>query len=437
MTGFMCSRASLSLIMLGVLLAPGRASAQQVGDFLGSDIPYTFHRSEGVAVPDRLHTALEPIGVHVGSMVLFPKVEIGTGFTSNVYGSTVDRQGDGYFTFGPSATLVSQWSRHFLELTAAAGLKRFATQTVRGETAHTIQADGRFDLGGSGNASNIVWLIKQQRGFEAQFSGAFPQNSAGTVGFNGIDGILRGTFQFNRVSLVASQKFTDLRYSNTTSLSGTPINQQFRNRTEHRSAVRLQYDFNGDIQTFGEVTYTRSIYRFATVDQPLRSNNGVRVIGGINLKITPLIRAVVGAGYEQRIYDIRSYRTLRGLALDARIEWLPTELTTVNLRASRKSEDAINANSPGFFNTTLRARVDHELLRYVLLFAEITSERDSFIAIDRRDKQFSARAGATYSLGRHFTLQPSLTYITRSSTGLEQGQSFKDVRGGVNIVVHW
>ena len=417
---------------MGVLLGGTSVQAQQIGDFLGSDIPYELKRSYGTSVAERPHTDLEPIGARVGSMIVFPKVELGTGFSSNVFGLTTNALADGYVTLAPRVTAASQWSRNSLELTGAVGLIRFFSQSVRSQTAYSLQANGRLDLGKS---DSIIGIIGRPRAFETQYVGSFPQNAAGTVGYNRTNALVRGTFHFNRVSLVGSGTINDLVYSDTPSFSGPLINQQFRNRTEYRTSARLQYDFNTDVQAFTEVSYSRHQYHTAILGQPLRTNNGFRALAGANLDITPVIRAVVGVGYEQRVYVNPAYQPLRGLALDARVEWLPTELTTVNLRVTRKVEDAILENSPGFFSTIGQVRVDHELLRYVLVFAEATYARDSFVTIPRRDAQFTLRAGGTYSLGRRFSIQPNVSYVQRRSKGLQQGQTFSEFRGGLNFTV--
>ena len=417
------------------LLAPVRAAAQDAGDFLGSDIPFDLKHSGGYAVTDRPHTELEPLGIHTGSMVLFPAITTGIGYTSNVYGAKTGATGDGFTTVVPQVSLVSQWSRNFLEVDSSAAIKRFFTQPARSETAWSVSADGRWDLG-TGD-SNIVGLIHRDHGFEAQYSGAFPNNAAGTVGFYQTEGILRGTFVFNRLRLIANEKINDLKYSDTTSLVGGVIDQQYRNRTEYHSGVRLEFAFNPDAAAFTEFSYIQEDYHTATLGQPLRSNHATRMLVGANVDIGKLVRAMIGVGYEKRDYDSIQYPSISGLAIDARVQWLATELTTVNLTASRRVEDAINENSPGYFATRVQMRIDHELLRRVLLFAEGDYEHDSFVALTRRDNQYEARAGATYSLGRHFKLMPSIWYIKRTSQGAPLGQEFSETRGTIELFTQW
>lgn len=418
-------------------LAAMPAHAQDTADFLGSDIPFDLQHSQGTAVLDRPHPELDPVGVRAGdSWLLLPAITTGLGYTDNVYGAAQNGVGDGFATISPQALLVSQWSRHFFEVSGNAAIKRFFTQTVRSQTAYAGQADGRYDLGTGGG--NIMALAHYERGFEAQYEGDFPQNAAGTVEFHKAEAIARGTFVFNRVQLIANELIDDLRYNNTTALNGTVIDQTYRNRTEYHSAARLEYAFDSDTAAFGEVSYDIADYHTASVTQPLRSNHQDRVLLGLNFDLHHIVRAMVGVGYARRSYDLASYYpAISGITVDARVQWLVTELTTINLDVSRKIEDAITATSPGYFASQAQLHIDHELLRYVQLFVEGTYERDSFAAITRRDTQVQARGGATYSIGRHFKLRPSVWYISRTSEGAPVGQQFNEFRGTVELFTQW
>lgn len=411
------------------------ADAQQITDFLGSDIPFDLPRGEVVSVQDRQHPELEPVGIHAGSMVLFPTVTTGVGYTTNVYGADTGAVADGFITVKPQLSLVSQWSRNFLEFTGSADIKRYFTQTKRSEDAYALQTDGRIDLGTGG--STIIGIVHRQHAYEEQYSGAFPKNAAAPIGYDQTDVTARGTFEFDRLRLIASAKIVDLSFSNSYTLSHQLLDEQYQDRTEYHAAVRAEYAFNSDIAAFAEASYVRSDYHVATDSQPLRSNNSTRFLVGGNFDLGRLLRGTIGIGYEEHQYDLSFYAPIMGIAFDAQLQWLPTELTTISLQATRKVQDSINANSPGYFASLAQLRIDHELLRYVLLFVETTYERDQFVAIVRRDEQYILRGGATYSLGRHFKLEPSIWYIARDSVGAVPGPAFKEQRGTIELSTQW
>jgi hypothetical protein len=422
----------LSMAAPALMSAP--AAAQQVNNFLGSDIPPDLQRGAAITVLDRPHPELEPLGIQAGSMMLFPALTTSIGYTSNVYGSTTGAVAGGFATEKPEVALISQWSRNFLEFIGSGDIKRYFDQPARNETGYDIRADGRLDFG---TGDNIVGLVHRKRGYEEQYSGTFPQNSAGAIGFNQTDATVRGTLELNRLRLIGSGRINDLVFSPSRTLSNQLLDERYRNRTEYHAAVRMEYAFNPDIAAFTEASFVRSDYRIALAGQPLRNNNATRFLVGGNFDFGRLVRGTIGVGYEKHEYDLSFYLPIRGIAFDAQLQWLPTDLTTVNFQATRKVEDAINANSPGYFASLAQLRIDHELLRYVQLFAETTYERDSFVAITRRDRQYSFHAGATYSVGRHFKLIPSAWYIDRASVGTPVGQPFKEVRGTLALFTQW
>jgi hypothetical protein len=149
-------------------------------------------------------------------MMLFPALTTAVGYTTNVYGQSTGAVGDGYTTIKPEFALISQWSRNFFEITGSGDFKRYFSQSVRNETGYSVQADGRIDLG---TDDNIIALVHRARAFEEQYSGSFPQNSAGAVGYDQTDATLRGTFEFNRLRVIASGRVNDLVYSNTFTLT--------------------------------------------------------------------------------------------------------------------------------------------------------------------------------------------------------------------------
>lgn len=425
-----CGGAGCLLALQIAVASP--ALAQQTSEFLASDIPTNPARGGPVAVGDRVHPEWTPVGLRAGGFLLLPVVKSAFGYTDNVYGSTSGTKGDGYEALSASASAVSQWSRHSLELDAGVGLKRFMSQSTRNETAYSVQSVGRYDLGSHGDS--IVATGSFSRGFEAQYSGAFPNNAAGTVGYYKAESLLRGSFSLNRLRAVVSGKFANLDYQNTVSLTGAVIDQQYRDRIEYGPAVRLEYRLPADASIFGEFSYGIADYKVVPLTQPARSNNSKRLIAGANFKFSPLVRVLVGAGYEQRDYDSPAYPKLRGAVADARIEWLPTEMTTFNLQASRRMQDAIFPGAPGYFSNVVRIRVDHELLRNVILFGEGSVERDVYVATTRRDRVTQLTAGADYALNRKFRLQPSMRYTRRKSGGALAGQSFNELRLEVSLV---
>src|SRR5687767_13916781 len=68
--------------------------------------------ARGVTVTTRPRPEYDPLGVRLGAFRLDAAAELGLGYEDNVFGRENDRIGDGFFSSGGSASLVSGWTRH-------------------------------------------------------------------------------------------------------------------------------------------------------------------------------------------------------------------------------------------------------------------------------------------------------------------------------------
>jgi len=106
--------------------------------------------------------------------------------------------------------------------------------------------------------------------------------------------------------------------------------------------------------------------------------------------------------------------------------WNVTRLTTLTLNASR----AVNTTNPsigngtGYLTSVGALNVDHELLRNVLLNANVGYEIDEFQGLSRTDNVFTAGAGVKYLVNRNLYLGGTYTYQQRSSTGTAAGSPY-------------
>jgi hypothetical protein len=413
------------LICVAALLGATEASAQQFGPLLDVEIPFDMSRGRNVSVQERPRPETDALGIRRGAFFIYPKLEVGAGYTNNVYGSLNDKVSDAYFTITPSVNVQSQWSRHSLHFLAEGDLKRYAQETLRNENGYAFLADGRLDIIGE---SNIYALARYQKGYEAQYSGSFPANAAQSVPFERKSGTLRGTWQANRVRLIGNFDVNNFKYEDTLSISGTVLDQNYRDRTIYRGSARLEYALNPDAATFVQLTYAKSEYDRIRAGFGDRSNNEVRALGGLTFDLTSLIRGSVGVGYVRRNYADPRFRTVQGIATDVRVEYFPSGLTTITLGIRRGVEDAILAESAGYTSTGANVRVDHELLRNLLLYTQFDFEHDNFKDVTRRDDLFIYRLGGDYLLNRHVQLAPEFTYIKRKSAGTPVGQAFDEAK---------
>jgi hypothetical protein len=386
-----------------------------------------------VSVLERDRPGYQALGIHEGSFTLFPSIETGLGFSDNILATRTNTESDGYFMANPSLTAQSNWSTNAVSAAVGGQFQKYFSHATEDEVGGFGRVDGELDID---RENNLTGEIAARRTFEERDSGDYPVGAAAPLAYDQEGFTIRGTHEAGRVKAIVSTDFNNLTYDSVDSLAGGKLDESFRDQQVYRVATRGEYAFTPDTSAFVQVGYSRSNY---TADIgpgiPNRNSNAGRFLVGGAFDITALLRGYVGLGYESRQYDSNFYGQLSGFAGDARLEYFPTQLTTFTLQFRRLIQDSIILNSGGYFSTGVNLRVDHELLRNLLLNAQIDYERDSFQNIDRNDDIYVASFGAKYLVSSSVGLNAGLTYTNRGTAGTVQGLNFNETRFLVSVVL--
>lgn len=418
-------------LLAAMIAATPAAHAQTARSVLDTGIPFDLPQTDRVTVLQRPHPEIDAIGVHAGAFLVFPQVDLAANATSNVFGATRDAVSDGYAILAPKLDARSEWARHQLLAHARGNFRRYLNNPIKNEDGYDIGVEGRLDIVGE---SNVRAAVNADRIYINQLSGDFPRFAAASVPLDRQVASLRGTWGFNRLQLIGDVNVTRLNYSDTRALDGTLIDQDYLDRTATRLTARAEYNVSPVTSLFVQGIYTMHDYKNRGFDFD-RSGDELRVIGGAAFDLTPLIRTRLGVGYLTRQYDAPGVASLNGLALDAQVDYLITQLTTISLSARRDVRDAIIFGSPGYTAARFAAEVDHELLRNLILVARADIENDDFSRIDRTDTLYHVGASALYTLNRQVVLTPSIDYSNRDSSGAQIGQRFNELRAGLSLTL--
>ena len=419
------SRAVTGSFLAIHFLLPTVATAQTYGPLLETEIPLAVPSVRNKTVVERPHPELATQGIGAGAFRLYPEISVEPGFSSNVLGSNTSSRSDVFITAQPKLRAESQWSRHALNLSADLVVKRYATVSAKNEDGLRLRADGRLDLHGD---SNIVAAFGFERTFEEQYTGSFPVNGGASIAVRHPVASVRGTFVANRLRLIASAAYDGFNYSDTTTLSGAPLDQDYRDRKVHRLSGRGEYLFAADSAVFLQATHRSTGYDDRSSVLTDRSSKEVRVVAGLVTDVTPIIRAALGVGYADRRYGQPGIRPVRDVVADLRVDYNVTQLSTFSLVGSRGIEEAIVPNAAGYVASKIGLRVDHELLRNLMVNAGVDYQRDDFKGIARLDRLVRISAGAAYTMSRNVVITPALDYVRRRSNGVFAGPNFKEVR---------
>lgn len=413
------------LALSAVSLLPAGANAQTSGPLLGTDIPIAVPGVRNATVTDRPRPELAPQGAALGGFRIYPELRIGPGYTSNSLGASIAPREDLFVAVEPRFRLASQWSRHALTVDAAYSSKRYAKVSAKNESAYRVAADGVVDIHGE---SNAVLGFGYERSYEEQYTESFPANGGASIAVTHPFAVVRGTLALNRLRFIASGNFDRFDYSDTRTTGGAPLDQDYRDRKVYRLAARTEYLFAADSAAFVQASFRRTLYDQRTAALTDRTSRELRLVGGLVTDVTPVVRIAAGVGYAIRRYDQPGLRSLKDVVADVRADWNVTPLTTFSLTGRRGLEEAIIPGAAGYVATNVGTRVDHELLRNLLLNLTVEHERDSFKGVARRDRFDRVGFGATYTMWRNVQLSPLVDHARRRSTGVFAGPSFKETR---------
>ncbi|QUT05673.1 outer membrane beta-barrel protein [Sphingobium phenoxybenzoativorans] len=411
----------------------GQAMAQAVErpiPVLPSDYP-----TELVGVSERYRPEFEAPGVSLGSFNLSPQVGAGLGYISNVYGRSFNKADDFYAAINPSLTLSRRGgaaTEANLSATLSANLRRFFNEKSANETAMRALANGSIPVG---NVFTVSGGGGFERAYERQEAGSFPTAARSPIKVDELTGFLRVRAAGARLRVTAGVDVRDQKYGDARLGGGLRTDQGFRDLTLLRGVGRVESSLTGAVSAFVEGRYTDVNYNRQFISAGVVNRDGGQAEGYLGIRVDAgKLRGVVSGGYTRRTFDSPTYRNFGGLAVDGELTYYASGLTTYTLEAHRNINENGDPGVTAMFNTGARLRVDHELLRYIILSGNVGYDAFSYKSISRTDKVASVGGGVRYLANRHFEINADVNYLKRTSNLPLFGTEFNRFQGVISLV---
>jgi hypothetical protein len=402
--------------MLAISLVALPAAAQTAASTEGA-----FNRDKNVSVRDRRHPEYDALGMRIGAFVLSPTLTLGAEHSDNIYGvSGGAAQSDTHFVINPAFELSSDWNRHQLTLLGDAEINRYADITAENSTSWLLGAKGELDvlrdarITGGASAAHLV---------EARTSSNSPSSSQIPIEYDRQSIDLMGVQTFNRLRFTGRYDWDHYSFDNGRATDGDVIDQSYRDRYVNKVTARADYALTPDAALFVQVTANSRNYR--NVPDVNRDSSGGDVVVGADFQFTNVLRGDVGVGWLKQNFDGADFGDVKGYSLHGKLEWFPTQLTTVTGLAERSIEDSGLVGSAGSLRTDASLQVDHELLRNLILTASLEDEKSDFVGVDRTDKRVTVGASATYQMNRGIGVTVGYSHLDQKSSGENSGSDFK------------
>ena len=395
-----------------------------------------FVRDRNISVAERAQPGYRPEGIRSGQFVLRPQLDLGLGYSSNVFAlsdsgvGSIERFEDESALFGllrASLTGASDWARH--EVSFDAYVEGFANEEFSDQSFANagVGVGGVLDVtrgvevfgGLSYDALNESRLLNNASAFSTE---PVPYDLArGEVGVRREVGRTRIQARVD----VADYDYDDVdvlvlaRPSDPTVVPPlVPGNgdQDFRDHTATRLSGEVGVAVSRDTAVFVRGSVNQQDFEGRDAFGFDRDSEGWRGEVGAEFDLSRLVRGEMAVGYFEQEFEDGTFETVSGVAVDAALEYFPTEMTTLSAAAQRGARPSPFAQGGGITATTLTVRADHELRRDTLLYATAGYGQDEWEDLNQEFERVRAGVGGRYYVNPHLSIAADYLYTTQEVT---------------------
>jgi hypothetical protein len=207
-----------------------------------------------------------------------------------------------------------------------------------------------------------------------------------------------------------------------------------RDRNDFRIGPRFSYAISPSLSAFIEGSYLDRRYDSAVdVNGIDRNSQTYEALAGFAFDLGPVMTGEIAAGAFHTEFDDPNFDAITEPAIEGSLQWNVTELTTVRGRVAREASVTTQPGTSEKVVSHASLRVDHEVLRNVVLGAQIDFRNEDFQGDDRVDNRLDVQVGASYLVNRNASV--SLGYQHRNRMSNEETEDFSEniIRLGVDL----
>ncbi|PPQ29415.1 outer membrane beta-barrel protein [Rhodopila globiformis] len=410
------------LAALGTAAAAAPAAADMLSTWIPDGVP-GYGAAPGVTVASRLHPEQMSLGLRLDSFQIWPRLDQGFGYTSNVQAGT--RQlGSWQIVTTPTLIINSDWSRNAFGAALSAQNMHYLSAPGQDWTNATVSAGGRIDLG-----ADQVTLAASHLSLHEDRDRIDNLPTDQPVAFQVDDARVSYTLTRGRWSIIPSLQAARWSYGDAT-IQNAPADQSYRDRLVGEGAVTLRYEWAPLRNLLFVVRALGQDYLHMPFGQPTPNSAGYQMLGGFNYDANAVWHWRVLVGGEVRQFTASAYPQQNTLIADAAVTWSPTGLTTVGFTLDRETADAAQEGVSGLTYTAARLSIDHEILRNLVFRASAVLQQADFF---QGGSQRGSTVGAALTWVMNRSLRLSLTY---DQTDLQavHGTTLPGYSGGLGLL---
>ena len=374
----------------------------------------------------------DPTGYELGGFRIFPEVVVSAGFDDNIFRTDGGEKGDFISVVRPRIQMRSDFGQHRLDITAEAAAGFYAENDTENFVDYRADARGHVDIL---RGLRLESALTFERGHEDRGS---PDAGGGAepTEFDRLAALAVLAGQSGRFRYRLGLGTTSLDFHNVRAVGGGTLNNDDRDHTQLDLFGRVSMDFGPDLRAFTSLGYRQSEFQSAVDYSGIsRGSSSTSTIFGLEYDSGGIWFARAYGGYRQQVFDDVSLTDVSGAIVGGQVTGNITPLTTVTAKADRDIVETTVAGASSYWDTSLRLRADHELLRNLILSGAIRARQNDFRGIDRSDRIIGGGLALRWLTNRSVWFTLDVDFDQRTSSGASRGTDFSQSRVFLRLVL--
>lgn len=377
-----------------------------------------FDPIRGQSVLDRPRPDFDPIPISIGSFQLFPAINVGTYYDTNIFATQNNLHDDQVWKVNPTISALSDWGRNAVGITALGDFDYYDHANEQDYQGGAVQAEGRYDI------AEQTWLAGTagyQRVTEAKGGPETPGNTLDASQYNLYTASAEAYRGVGQLKTALDYEAGYYDYSPVKFVGNpSPQSQDARDRLENKVGTEVGYDLTQNFQPFMRASYDWRNYK----DSGARNSDGYVVDVGSKMDWGGVTTAEAWLGYmEQDYYNFGPGNIVTAPDFGADILWNVDELTSIEGKAQRSIEESTIGPASSFLASEGSVTLSHELLRNVVLQLSVLYDAIDYQDFPRHDDLYNIGAGGRYYINHN--LYSDLTYGYQRLTSDAAGADYE------------
>ncbi|WP_442754866.1 outer membrane beta-barrel protein [Methylocystis sp. JAN1] len=363
----------------------------------------------------------DPLGVPVGSTLIFPYVQTSGGYDDNPnrLAPNYNPRGSTFFRGEGGVKVKSNWARHSLEGELRGGYSEYFNfpaanrPDAQGQMAarYDVTQDTALDLRGR------LQLDTQRPGAPAIQPGQSTVYVVNRPAILGVGTQAGASQKFGRIGVELRGTYDRVWYQNAQYSDGTTLNLAATSYNDFGGLLRASYEATPDLKPFVEGTYDERLHDSQQdFNGFYRDSTGYIARGGAQFNVTDMVKGEISGGYGRRDYADPRLVPLRGPVIDAALIYTPSALTTMTLRGSTSLNETTLANASGVLTRAVSATLSHDLMRNLNVTLTGTYFYNNYQGADVVERGGSVGVALDYKVTRTVSLRGSYRYELLDTT---------------------